>query len=102
MQQCIQNGYDITMFQSIQELLLQAKRSRFITGDEEKEFECDYWGQQFRYVVIAKENTHNIVRIISDGPDGISQDGDDDDLYVECRWGPSAPPAMHLKGRGIE
>ena len=58
----------------------------------------DVWGQPIELRILTYSDDLKQVRILSLGKDGISQDGEGDDLYVEVILQKGAKPIWKVKG----
>ncbi len=57
----------------------------------------DAWGHPYT-LQVKSQGPEMVVRIISSGPNGVFEDGEGDDLYVEVRWSGNRSD-MSLKSR---
>jgi hypothetical protein len=77
---CARKGVEFKVIESEIEFLSVAAKCECF--EAEKELETDAWGRPFRWRVTS-EGDITKVRILSDGRNGICEDGGGDDLYVE-------------------
>lgn len=75
-------GEDISAFNSVDDLVGSLLKRNWILHDEADSFRKDYWRNPFVLRINSDRGTKK-VRIISGGPNGLIEEGDGDDLYVE-------------------
>lgn len=92
------NNLNLTNCQSVEDMLAAAQEARII-GKADAEYEWhkkDQWCKPFRWEA-RHQSGETIVRILSDGRDGITQDGKGDDLVVEIRSRAGGDPEISIK-----
>jgi len=83
-QECVKRGINMQKIKSLADLLSVANENGLIPECQylNREYERDFWDRPFRFI-IKTQGIQTLIRIMSDGPDGISQDGKGDDLFIE-------------------
>jgi hypothetical protein len=91
-------GVCVSDFKSVDDLLRRAAKEGVISEPEidYRGYHRDAWGRPYRWQVVA-EGAEITVRIVSDGNDGISQEGQGDDIYVEIMITRDGEPRMYMK-----
>jgi hypothetical protein len=80
-------GYDVTKATSLEEVVNEAVKKKLIDADDyqsSKQYKEDWWGHALIWEKSFSED-EVYIRVLSNGPDGINQDGEGDDLFVEVR-----------------
>jgi hypothetical protein len=80
-------GYDVANAKSLEELVDEAVKTRLIYPDDyqnSKLYKEDYWGHLYSWEKSVSED-EVYIRVLSNGPDGVTQGGEGDDLFVEVR-----------------
>jgi hypothetical protein len=83
-------GIDLAKKTSAKEAADYLKNIGAVSGLEYSQLASDAWGRPYHWQVSVHDAT-KIIKITSDGKDGISQDGGGDDLFIEVdipRQGP--------------
>jgi len=83
---------------SLQSLLSAAAERNWLDIDDSEtgSFEVDNWKRAFRWRKTGK-GANTVVRVVSDGANGIAEGGEGDDLYVEIRASPLGNPQVTIK-----
>jgi hypothetical protein len=76
-------GVDVAKYPDLESAYKELKQLKIIEAEGwPGRMKRDYWERPFRWE-IRKQGMTTIIRIISDGRDGISQKGEGDDLYLD-------------------
>src|ERR1700730_203421 len=75
---------DVRKFDSLPNLILVLHEKKLVDdwSYEDKEYEVDGWGRPFRWEKIQTDNK-TMIRILSAGQNGLWEDGQGDDLYMD-------------------
>jgi hypothetical protein len=84
-------GNDIRALKSLDQFLTTAKDKGCLTQDDFTPlgpdpgdgWTTDFWGRKLRWQ-ITTNRSDTILRILSDGADGVPQEGQGDDIYLEA------------------
>ncbi len=89
-------GIDLEKYHSTDVILLEWKGTGVFDTTDLGRFEHDYWGNPFRWE-LRRENRDVVVMIGSNGRNGIWENGEGDDLYLEIFIATSGKPTTRLK-----
>jgi hypothetical protein len=92
----VKGKVDISKFNTLEEMVSVAIEKNWLEKENEFSYCHDAWERPFRWCV--KKNAElTVIRIISDGANGINEGGEGDDLYVEIRIPKQGEPTTFLK-----
>jgi hypothetical protein len=87
-------GDEVSKCVSCEEFMQYAIHHGFL--EYNAKFDHDSWNHPYRWKAI-RDAKRTIIRVMSDGPDGISQDGEGDDLWVEIVYQNGKDGHMNIK-----
>jgi hypothetical protein len=89
-------GTDLEKYASTAEILAEWEASGVFDTTDLGPFKHDYWGNPYRWET-RRENGEIVIRIGSNGRNGIWENGEGDDLYLEISIPTNGKPKTHLK-----
>jgi hypothetical protein len=88
---------DMMSYHSLSEIVQSCVELGWIAADKKDRFEKDSWRRPFKYKC-SKGDRCMIVQVSSDGPDGVSQGGDGDDIVLTVILPTNGEyPRLHLR-----
>ena len=75
-------GLDLVKYKSANQALEELKNKRLVDGFPINRMKEDYWGRPFQWLV-KTQGADAVIRVGFKGRDGVSQEGEGDDLYMD-------------------
>lgn len=81
---------------SLQEAVAYLQKNGILETRDVERLSVDYWGRPYRWSAF-RSGGDIVIRVLSDGRDGVCDGGGGDDLYVDVTVGPSGSTTRYVK-----